>query len=384
MNLLFLFTYNVSLQQWDDLGLLEREISLYNQLSKKGINFKFLTYGDNKDLKFNSTLGKISILPIYNHIKSKSSILMLLKSLFLAFKLKKFFKNIDIIKTNQISGCWIGILAKILYNKKLIVRAGYQGFRNYVSLSKIQLKKNYLIYLTKYIYFFITEFIAYKLADRIILTNKSDIDFIINTFKLKRKTKKIYLFHNFIDTNLFKPLNLEKKDKHILFIGRLSMEKNLFNLLKAMKNLKGFTLDVIGSGPYDKVLKEKVKELDIDVNFFGIISNKRIPKIINQYQIFILPSFYECNPKTLLEAMSCEIPCIGTNVRGINDIILHKKNGYLCETNSNSIRDAIFYLYYNNILRKKIGKNARQFILKNCSLNLIVNKEYNLYKEIFK
>ena len=60
--------------------------------------------------------------------------------------------------------------------------------------------------------------------------------------------------------------------------------------------------------------------------------------------VFILPSYYEGHPKVLLEAMSCGLPCIGTNVRGIREDVEHMKTGYLCETDHNSIADGLFEL----------------------------------------
>jgi len=82
--------------------------------------------------------------------------------------------------------------------------------------------------------------------------------------------------------------------------------------------------------------------------------------------------------------MSCGIPCIGTNVRGIKNLIKHKENGYLCETNSESLGQAIISLYNDEELRKKIGCKAREFVLNNCSINKIIDKEYNLYKSLFQ
>jgi glycosyltransferase involved in cell wall biosynthesis len=224
------------------------------------------------------------------------------------------------------------------------------------------------------------------MADGIIVTGDYDIPFIVKCFKLKRKYKKnkIRLFYNFIDDILFKPTSYEKKDKHIIFIGRLSYEKNLFNLLEAFKELNGFVLDIIGTGPEEEKLKHKAKKLGINANFLGIIPNNEIPEKLNQYQIFILPSFSEGNPKALLEAMSCGVACIGTNVKGINNIIKHKQNGYLCEKSPISIKKAILNLYNDENFRKKLGKNARKFILDNCSLTSLVEKEYLFYQEILR
>ncbi len=154
------------------------------------------------------------------------------------------------------------------------------------------------------------------------------------------------------------------------------------NLINAFIDLDGFSLDIVGDGPYKKIIEEIAFKFDIKINFLSVVPNNKLPNIINQYQIFILPSFYEGNPKVLLEAMSCGLACIGTNVWGINSLIKHMENGYLCETDSESIKNAIITLYNNEELRRKIGAKARKFIINNCSLPSIVKKENLLYRSL--
>lgn len=118
-------------------------------------------------------------------------------------------------------------------------------------------------------------------------------------------------------------------------------QKNLHNLFRAFIKLPEYYLDIIGTGPLKDALKKEVDILGIKVNFLGLFPKNKIPEIMNQYRIFILTSYWEGNPKVLLEAMSCGIACIGTNVWGIKNIINHKENGYLCGISSNSIKRAI-------------------------------------------
>jgi len=381
MNVLITFTYGVSLDQWYNSGIIFRELELYKRLTQKNVNFNLLTYGDHKDLNYPEVLGTIKVFPIGKYLTSKFP---KFQSLLLPLRLNQLFKRIDIIKTNQMEGSLIACVGKLLYGKKLIIRCGYEWLRTYISDYEIKKKKNIFKFLLRYTWMYLIELISYKLADGIILTNKRDVQFIIQKFRLKKKKKKIRIFYNYIDVELFKPLKLKKKDKSVLFIGRLTREKNLFNLLDAFKDLDGFSLDIIGKGPLEDKLKQTIKELGIKINFLGRFSNNKLPEIINQYQIFILPSYYEGNPKVLLEAMSCGTPCIGTNVIGINDILNHKKNGYLCDLSSNSIKNAITFLYENGDLREKIGQNARNFVIKNCSLDLIAKKEFLFYNEIIE
>ncbi len=384
MKVLLTFTYDISLERWEKQGLISREISLYKELSKRNVDISFLTYGTDKDLNYSDLLGDIKIYPVINYIKSKSPLLQFIKSFFLPIKLKNLIKEFDIIKTNQVFGSWISYISKIFFKKRIIIRSGFEWLSGHRTFSNRKGLKNYFRYLLSYIFIFMNELIAYKLANGIILTG--DVPFVVKSFRLKKKlnNNRIKLFYNIIDENIFKPKTVEKKDKHILFIGRLSLEKNLFNLLEAFKDLKDFKLDIIGKGPELENLRKKADELNINVNFLGVIPNNKIPEILNQYNIFILPSFSEGNPKALLEAMSCGVACIGTNVKGINNLINHKQNGYLCEKSPNSIKEAILALYRDENLRKKIEENAREFILDNCSLNSLVQKEYQFYREIVK
>ena len=382
MKVLLIFTFNTSLEHWDKRGIISREISLYKNILEKDHEVYFLTYDDKKDFKFSELLNGIKVVPALKSIKSSNRRIILIKSFFLPILLRKIFKKIDIIKTNQLEGSWVAWIGKIIFRKKLIVRGGFEWLKFYILHNITAKNKKNLKYWIKYFWIYIVELISYKLADTIILTNPIDIEFIVRTFKLKKK--KIKLIYNFIDTNHFKPQNIKKKEKHALFIGRFTLQKNLFNLLEAYEDLKGFSLDLIGDGPYKRNLLEKAEEYGINLNFLGVLPNDLIPSVLNQYDIFILPSFFEGNPKVLLEAMSCGVACIGTNVQGINDIIQHKQNGFLCNTSSKSIRNAILELHDNKELKDKLGRNAREFIIKNCSLNSISNKEYDLYKNILK
>jgi len=384
MKVLLNFTYGISLEKWYNSGLLFREISLYKELSKKNVDIGFLTYGDYNDLNYAEYLDDIKIFPINKYVKSNIFLIKLIKSALIPFKLKKLFTSYEIIKTVQVYGSWVACIAKLLYKKKVIIKSGFEWLSTWKNIAKRNSLKEYLKYLSLYIIIFFNELIAYKLADGIILTSDYDIPFVIRNFKLKKKfkNKKIRLIYNFIDENQFRPISTNKKEKHILWIGRFVLGKNIFNFLKAFKELKGYTLDIIGKGPYEKRMKKLINDLDINVNFLGLFPNSQIPEIMNQYHVFILPSVSEGNPKVLLEAMSCGIACIGTNIPGINNIIQHKENGFLCGTNPESIRKAISTVYENKELREKIAKNARKFVLENCSLKTITEKEYLFYQDI--
>ncbi|MHA1393796.1 MAG: glycosyltransferase family 4 protein [Promethearchaeota archaeon] len=386
INVLLLFTYGVSMKRWFQTGISSREISNYRFLSKKEINYFFLTFGCKDDIKYISLNNNMKVIPVKDYIKSKIPKVHYFKSLFLPAKIKNIILKSDIIKTNQIIGSWIAITAKILYHKKIIIRGGYEKLIRHKLIANRKGMKSNLKYLMDYYWIFLLELLAYKLADGIILTNKNDISFIIKCFRLKKKAKKGKILHlyNFIDTDLFKPTPQNEKMGDLLFIGSLKHQKNLSNLLHAIKELKKVRLTIVGDGPLRSSLNDLVKRMNLNVKFLGTIPNEQLPEIINKHEIFILPSIWEGNPKALMEAMSCGLPCICSNIPGINDIIIHKKNGYLCGTSLESIRNAITDLLKNEKLKNIIAENARDFVLQNCSLNVIAEREYNFYLKVLK
>ena len=80
IRLTLFFTYDVSLKTWAETGLLQREIRLYQELQKQGAVVQFLTYGDHSDRQWESELGGIALIPVYEHLpRPHSKILRLLQ-----------------------------------------------------------------------------------------------------------------------------------------------------------------------------------------------------------------------------------------------------------------------------------------------------------------
>ena len=103
MNVILFFTYDVSLKDWFDKGLLDRELKIYENISKEyNIKFTFVTYGTSEDLKYVNKDSDFKVLPIYKYLKRpKSKFNRIIKSLYIPFYIKKITENdYQIIKTN--------------------------------------------------------------------------------------------------------------------------------------------------------------------------------------------------------------------------------------------------------------------------------------------
>ena len=369
MKLALFFSFDVSAELWKEKGLLDREKLIYEKLIERGIVDKiyWFTYGSTDKQIEGELKNGIEIVPMPSIYRSRIG--KLFYSLLLPIIYYRILKKVDILKTNQMSGSWAAVIAKILHRKKLVVRTGYTW-----SMFAFRINpKGFKIVIIRMI-----ERIACLFSNGMIVSSCNDIEYLKNNYTSK---KNIVVIPNYIDTDVFKPLNMQKVDGSICFVGRLSKQKNLFSLLDALAGLP-YKLTIIGSGNNIENLEKYTKERGVEVKFLNNISNSKLPKVLNQSEVFILPSLYEGTPKALLEAMACGLPCIGSNVEGIREIIKHMENGYLCETDAESIRQAIVDVLEDKSLQENIGQSARRTVVDNFSLRKSLEKEIALYESL--
>jgi glycosyltransferase involved in cell wall biosynthesis len=374
MKLTVFFTYPISLKDWHENGLLQREVVLYKNLIKdNGIRVQFITYGDDSDYDLIGECPEIEVIPIYSYIKEpKNKYIKILQTLIVPWRLKRHIKNTNLLKTNQMYGSWVAVIAKIIYKKPLILRSGYELFSNTIKSNKGIFYK---------ICIFLLSFFSYRLCNRIHVATLPDKVFLVKKFRIK--SNKVFIHPNWIDVNTFKPKSKVIKNNRLLFVGRLNSQKNIPLLFNALVGTN-LSLDIVGKGELKKELKNLSEKLNIDVNFLGNFPNSVMPKIYNQYKIFILCSNYEGNPKTLLEAMSCGCAVIGTSVNGIKEIIDNETTGLLVKNDVLSLKSAINFLNSNDNIQKEMGINASKYIQNNNSLESALKSEIKSYFEVVK
>ena len=104
---------------------------------------------------------------------------------------------------------------------------------------------------------------------------------------------------------------------------------------------------------------------------------------MNQSKLFILPSFYEGHPKILIEAMSCGMVVLASNVEGNKEIIQDGINGFLCEPSEKNIKKRINEIFiYTEDQLKSIKIAAREYVVERFSLEKIIDLELKLYESV--
>ncbi len=152
--------------------------------------------------------------------------------------------------------------------------------------------------------------------------------------------KDVAVVPNGVDLDRFKEdkkksMLLRKKlicgKKHIvLYVGRVSKEKNIDTLIKAAKVLrnKNIKFVVVGDGPYMDTIKNMVKRMKLEdiVEFVGIVI-KSLPLYYGAADLLCLPSTFETQGMVSLEAMACGIPVVGADYLALKELIKNGKNG---------------------------------------------------------
>jgi len=208
--------------------------------------------------------------------------------------------------------------------------------------------------------------------------------------KLGITTNRIIYLPNSIDVNSFHPKG-EKEDNLLLYLGRIVPVKGLHVLLESLRYVKQSTCLMIagpiGDFEYYQHITEQIERENRKgrhkVTYLGTIPQQELIRIYQKASIFILPSFWEAFPVTILEALSCETPVITTPVGGNPEVIRNFENGILVPVNDTSkLAEAINYLLDDKDRRLEMGRKGREWVIKNFSVEVIARRLRRIYQEM--
>jgi glycosyltransferase involved in cell wall biosynthesis len=259
-------------------------------------------------------------------------------------------------------------------------------------------KKNWgKLYLGNYLKW--CEQIEVKAADVIIVISDVLKEQLIDFYNVDKD--KIYVSTNGADTDLFNP-NIDgsiirKKyglDDSIVigYSGVFNLYHGIDNLIQASKiinnKIKNAKFLLIGDGEYRKYVDEFVEKNNLKDKIIvtGLVPFNEVPQYLAACDILASPfksthntTFFNSPIKTF-EYMAMGKPIVTTNIGQLADVCLDENNSLVMEENNpNSLAEKVFKILEEPQLAKQLGKNAREFVVKNYSWS----KKYDLIMEIY-
>jgi glycosyltransferase involved in cell wall biosynthesis len=186
------------------------------------------------------------------------------------------------------------------------------------------------------------------------------------------------IIHNGVNPNFFSPNSaaVEQVAPEILVVGTLLPSKGHELVLRALKNLKPswpeLRCRIIGEGSFRAQFEALARDLGIaqQVQFARRQSRSEVAEAMRRCAVFVLPSRDEALGCVYLEAMSCGKPVIACQGQGIDEVIVHGKNGWLIPADGlEQLVQGLSTLLESSELRTRIGTAARQTILEKLTLS---------------
>ncbi|MBL7700300.1 MAG: glycosyltransferase family 4 protein [Chitinophagaceae bacterium] len=260
------------------------------------------------------------------------------------------------------------VLIGKIFGKKIILHIHGGGFHNFYKRSRLM--KPVIRW-------------ALQTSDAVICLSEMWKKYYSSTFTLKR----LVIINNVIE----KPsitTHVQNGTLNLLFLGHINQKKGVFDLLQVLaSNRDQFKHKVKvtfgGIGEVERLEKEiSENNFNGDVNFAGWVNGEKKAELLNKCDVYILPSYFEALPISILEAMSYGKPVISTFIGGIPEIVKPGFNGWLFEPGDKSALGTIIAeAMSNKELLKQYGSNSLS-IAKNYTPESVFQSLKELYQQI--
>ncbi|HKB25586.1 MAG TPA: glycosyltransferase family 4 protein [Methylomirabilota bacterium] len=279
-------------------------------------------------------------------------------------------RRCSILRVFQVTGALPAVIAKRRFGTPFVTTYGFWYGRLARSRATRALRR-------------VVETLGLRAADAVIVTTRE----LAAHVGARIGGAKVHLIPNGVDTALFAPAARgPRRRRNVLYVGRLSEEKNLGALVDAAAALAerfDLTLTFIGDGPSRSPLEAHARRLNVAAEFIPVVEHRRVPAHLADADAFVLPSFTEGHPKALLEAMSAGVPCVASNVGGNRAVLEHSVTGLLFELGDRAaLAESLTRVLADPGLARTLGERARARVLECYDLARLVAEEIELLKRL--
>ncbi|MBB5173576.1 N-acetyl-alpha-D-glucosaminyl L-malate synthase BshA [Texcoconibacillus texcoconensis] len=207
--------------------------------------------------------------------------------------------------------------------------------------------------------------------------NKSDYvtavsqDLVHQTQELLQTSKPIETVYNFVDQRLYYPKQVDglkaeygisehqRVVVHVSNFRRVKRVTDVIDAFRLVREKEDAVLLLIGEGPDLPVVDEKVKQYGLEDVVYFLGNQKRINELLSMSDVKWLLSEKESFGLTILEAMACRLPVIGTDIGGIPEVIEDDENGYIVPLgDTRQVAEKTLSLFQDEEKRQEMGRKA--------------------------
>jgi glycosyltransferase involved in cell wall biosynthesis len=187
-------------------------------------------------------------------------------------------------------------------------------------------------------------------------------------------------------------VNPDKAFPKALFLGRVGPSKGVFDLLDAMASLKskGCALQLFIAGDEERKgnleeAQSRLSELHLEdvCHLIGLVIGEKKQHTLSEADMFVLPSYYEGLPMSILEALATGLPVISTPVGGIPEVVRDGYNGFIIPPgNVEALAEKMSILTEDPCLRETMGRRSREIAEQELDVKSYVGRLIALYESV--
>lgn len=325
---------------------------------------------DNYDLRY-----VISHVDGSKYMKLLQAVIGLFNYLWLLITFRPHIIHIHISQDASTFRKSLFILVGSLFDKNMVVHSHASQFMSFYQKMPV----------------FIQRYIVYALG-------KADVFLVVcdywkDQFEsiLKDKVHVKAIFNPVVIPDWRRSFDKENSSANLLFLGRLGDRKGIYDLLAALKAIKEkhgsvFKLFAGGDGEVDK-FQETVSQynLEDEVTYLGWVGDDKKKASLKDADIYVLPSYSEGLPVSILEAMSYGLPVISTPICGIPHAVVDGVNGFLVEPGDiDGLENRLFELISDSNKRNKMGSSSFEMARDIFSVEIIVKELSEIYQALLE
>ena len=230
--------------------------------------------------------------------------------------------------------------------------------------------------------------------------NKSDLTTAVSdslkqdTYELIKPSKEIRTVYNFIDSRQYRPvdsshmkeaLGIPEGDKVVIHVSNFRKVKRIDDIIRSFKKINEeipSKLLLVGEGPEMSDMHALATELGVGTEVLFLGKRDDLPDLFSISDLNMLLSEKEAFGLVLIEAMACGVPCVGSDIGGIPEVITDGENGFIRPLGDvDGFAEAALRILVDSDLASRFSEDAIRSVQERFSAEEIVRQYEELYYE---